>query len=61
VVGELVSASAPIEKEELVTARRGELESDGDGPGLPGAALGVLVTAGLLGAGALIEARGLLR
>lgn len=62
VVGELVSASAPINKEKLVTARRGQLdENDGEGPGLPGAALGMLVTVGLLGAGAMIEARGLLR
>lgn len=62
IVGELVSASAPIEKEKLVTARRGQLDQgDGEGPGLPGAALGMLVTVGLLGAGALIEARGLLR
>jgi PKD domain len=61
VVGELVSATAPIEPAKPVAARRGRLESDGEGPGLPGAALGVLVTVGLLGAGALIETRSLLR
>jgi|GEM_PF-3534260 len=61
VVGELMSATAPIDVEKPVAARRGELESDGEGPGLPGAAVGILVTVGLLGAGALIEARGLLR
>jgi PKD domain len=59
VVGELVSATAaPIDTEKPVAARRGQLdEGDGEGPGLPGAALGVLVTAALLGAGALLETR----
>lgn len=62
VVGELVSATAPIDRGKVVTARRGQLdESEDDGPGLPGAALGILVTVGLLGAGALIETRSLLR
>ena len=61
IVGELVSATTPIEPAKPVTARTGQLDDGGDGPGLPGAAVGVLVTVGLLGAGALIEARGLLR
>jgi PKD domain-containing protein len=62
VVGELVSAATtPIDPEKPVAARRGQLESDGEGPGLPDAALGILVTAALLGAGALIETRNLLR
>ncbi len=62
VVGELVSATAPVYKEKSVGARTGQLdEGDGEGPGLSGAALGILVTVGLLGAGAMIEARGLLR
>jgi len=61
VVGELVSASTPVDEVQPVGARTGQLDGDGEGPGLPGAALGILATAGLLGAGALIEARGLLR
>ncbi len=60
IVGELVSAVTPIGAEKkLVGARSGRLESGGGGgPRLPGAALGLIVTAGLLGAGALVEARG---
>ncbi len=61
VVGELVSAVAPSDSEKLVAARSGQLQNDGEGPGLPGAALGLIVTVGLLGAGALVEARGLLQ
>ncbi len=62
VVGKLVSATAPVDAEKkLATARRGQLESGGGGSGLPGAALGLLVTAGLLVAGALVETRSLLR
>lgn len=63
VVGELVSATTtPVDEAKPAGARTGQLdEGDGEGPGLSGAALGILVTAGLLGAGALIEARGLLR
>ncbi|HEX7293263.1 MAG TPA: PKD domain-containing protein [Solirubrobacterales bacterium] len=63
VVGELVSATTtPVDEAKPAGARTGQLdESDGEGPGLPGAALGILVTVGLLGAGAMIEARGLLR
>lgn len=58
VVGELVSATAAVEKGKLVTARHGRLDQgDGEGPGLPGAALGVLITLGFLGFGALTEAR----
>ncbi len=58
VVGELVSAAAPIDAGKLVTARRGQLENDGGGAGLPGVTLGLLVTVGLLGLGALAELRG---
>ena len=61
IVGELVSAVVPVDEEKLVAARRGQLENEGEGAGLPGAALGLLVTAGLLGAGALAESRGALR
>ncbi len=61
VVGELVSAAAPVDAEKLVGARSGRLESDGQGSGLPGAALGLIVTVGLLGAGALVETRSLIR
>jgi hypothetical protein len=57
VVGELVSADTPIGAGKLVGARHGQLENDGEGSGLPGAALGLLITAGLLGGGALIEVR----
>lgn len=42
-------------------ARTGRLDGEGDGLGLPGAALGLVITAGLMGAGALTEARSLLR
>lgn len=56
VVGELVSATTtPIDAAKPVAARTGKLSGDGEGPGLPGAALGLLVTAALLGTGALIE------
>ncbi len=61
VVGELVRAVGPIEEGKPVAARSGRLEAGGEGAGLPGAALGLLVTAGLLGAGALAESRGALR
>jgi hypothetical protein len=62
VVGELVSAAAPIDgKKKLAAARSGQVENGGGGSGLPGAALGLIVTAGLLGAGALVETRSLLR
>lgn len=63
VEGRLLSSSEPFEPEpakQQPAARTGNLSEDGgDGPGLPGAALGLLVTAGLLGCGALIELRGL--
>jgi hypothetical protein len=61
VVGELVSATTPVGEVKPAGARTGQLEDHGEGSGLPGAALGILVTAGLLGAGALIETRSLLR
>lgn len=38
-------------------ARSGRLEEQGSGAGLPGAALGIAIAAGLVGAGALVEAR----
>ena len=61
-VGELVSATtspaSPATQEGA--ARSGQLQDDGDsGGGIPGAAWGLLATVGLLGAGALIEARSL--
>jgi hypothetical protein len=61
VAGQLVSSTTPIDPEDPVAARRGQLENDGGGSSLPSAALGVLTTLGLLAAGALVEARGLLR
>ncbi len=61
VEGELVSAStdtaAPVDDQ--AAARSGHL--DGGGGGIPGAAWGLFATLGLFGAGALIEARSLLR
>ncbi len=64
VVGELVSATVdtpPSAKPKQAGARSGQLEGDGDGSGIPGAAWGLLATLGLFGAGALIETRNLLR
>jgi hypothetical protein len=63
VEGELVSATttSPPASAKQAAARSGQLESDGGGGGIPGAAWGLLATLGLLGAGALIEARSLLR
>jgi len=66
VSGELLDStpdSAPPEPPEAqAAARTGSLdESGGGGGGLPGAAVGLLITAGLLGAGALVETRNLLR
>lgn len=60
VEGELVSATTdltPPEEKEQVAARTGTPEGDGGGGGLPTAAAGLLATMGLLGLGALIEAR----
>jgi PKD domain len=55
----LTSAStSPAKPPTAVAARTGKLDEQGSGAGLPGAALGLLVTAGLLGLGALAEARG---
>ena len=58
VSGELLSASTddPPRPAEQQAARRGRLE-DGGGGGVPTAAWGLLATLGLLGAGALLEAR----
>ena len=63
VVGELVSATVdavpPPTKQ--AAARSGQLDGDTGGGGIPGAAWGILATLTLFGAGALIEARSLLR
>lgn len=62
VEGELVSAetAAPVVTPKQAAARSGQLQSDGDGGGIPDAAWGLLATLGLFGAGALIESRNLL-
>jgi hypothetical protein len=65
VSGELLSLTAPAQAEpqaERPGARAGNLDSeDSGGFGLSGAALGLLITGGLLGAGALTETRRLVR
>jgi hypothetical protein len=63
VEGELVSSETelPAPVPEQAAARSGHLDGDGGSGGIPGAAWGLLATVGLLGAGALIEARSLLR
>ncbi len=54
-----VTASAPPRRAAATAARTGRLDDgNGAGPGLSGAALGVLATAALLGLGALTELRG---
>jgi hypothetical protein len=54
-------AAATPEPREQPGARTGSLDGEeSDGPGLPDAALGLLITAGLLGLGALGETRSLL-
>jgi hypothetical protein len=61
--GRLLSVSEPAAAEASARpeARTGSLSSDeGGGPNLPDAALALLVTAGLIGLGALIEGRSLL-
>jgi hypothetical protein len=62
VSGRLVSAQAqaPPTPKAPPGARAGRLDEEDGGFGLPGAALGLLLTAGLMGAGALIEARSVL-
>jgi plastocyanin len=61
VSGELLDAQAQPEPEAQPAARTGRLdEEDGGGIGVPGAALGLIITVGLMGAGALVEARSLL-
>lgn len=58
VEGELLSASTNIAPPaRQAVARTGTLEGDGNGGGISTAALGLLTTLGLLGTGALIEAR----
>jgi PKD domain len=61
VSGELLNAVADTtapEPEAATAARTGKPTGDGGGGGVPEAALGIAVTLGLLGAGALIELRG---
>jgi PKD domain len=64
VSGELLSLTAPVESEPQAQqpgARAGRPDSEDSGSfGLPGAALGLLLTGGLLGMGALTETRRLL-
>jgi len=63
VSGRLLSSQvpAPSHSKAQPGARTGRLDSEEDGGfGLPGAALGVLITVGLMGAGALVETRSLL-
>ncbi len=50
-----------VEQPPAPAARTGKLDEGGGEGGLPGVALGFLATTALLGAGALIEARSLLR
>lgn len=60
--GQLLSAPAAATSERKTPpgARAGDPESENSGFGLPGAALGLLITGGLLGLGAFSEARRLL-
>jgi hypothetical protein len=58
VVGELVSATTPVDAVKPVAARSGQLESGGEGAGASGEVLGLLIVGGLLGLGALAELRG---
>ncbi|HET7445545.1 MAG TPA: PKD domain-containing protein [Solirubrobacterales bacterium] len=61
VSGDLLGAPAEDSSQPLqpaaASARRGRLERSSGGSGIPAAAWGVLATLGLLGAGALVEAR----
>jgi hypothetical protein len=63
VSGVLLSAKTktPDQPDKPPAARTGQLSEDSGGLGLSGGALGVLATLGLLGAGVLIETRGLIR
>jgi hypothetical protein len=57
-----VAAPEPETEPEPAAARTGTLSEKGDGGGsLPDAAVGLLITGALLGAGGLVEARNLLR
>ncbi len=51
------AAEAPAHPRPAPAARTGNLDGEGGGSGLPSAALGLLVTAGLLGLGVLAELR----
>jgi PKD domain len=62
VSGELLAAPTAAELEQdqpQAEARRGNLDGEGSGGGVPAAAWGGLATLGLLGLGGLLEARGL--
>jgi PKD domain len=60
VEGELVGAETALspQQEEQVAARAGQLDGGGGGSDIPAAAWGLLVSLGLLGAGAAAEAGG---
>jgi hypothetical protein len=57
----LSSTTATPDPPSSVAARTGRLDAGGSGSSIPGAALGLLATAALLGLGALSEARSLFR
>jgi PKD domain len=59
VSGELLSTVAAAPETAPAAARTGKLDGGGGGGGVPGAAIGILTTLGLLGFGALVEARGI--
>lgn len=60
VSGGLLDAQPQPQPEAQPAAGTGRLEEEGGGIGVPGAALGLVITVGLMGAGALVEARSLL-
>ncbi|MDQ2630309.1 MAG: hypothetical protein M3Y75_04955, partial [Actinomycetota bacterium] len=63
VSGELLSTTAPPPEPQAQQpgARAGSPDGEGGGPALHDAALGLAITLGLMGAGALTEARRFLR
>lgn len=61
VSGELVSTTVPVDVAKPVAARSGQLEGNGERGGISETALGVMIVAGLLGAGVLTETRSLRR
>lgn len=58
VSGELLSTAAATRPKQRVAARTGSLDGEDSGGSVPGTALGILTTIGLLGFGALVEVRG---